>query len=171
MLQEKEAAGCTETHPKPKNSDSFSLFWRFFFLQRWMTIDRKDHLLCELPCLCGMLNGNLSGKMFLETIPGTWTRIYFPYTCDCVGESGFFGFFLKKRKPLLSLHDSSHGKKDTASKLQSESQWPRFSVRGQKPLRMVDMESHDAQSAGKKEEAEFTLDLKPAIRSSPTQSS
>lgn len=33
------------------------------------------------------------------------------------------------------------------------------------------MESHDAQSAGKKEEAEFTLDLKPAIRSSPTQSS
>lgn len=83
----------------------------------------------------------------------------------------FFWVFFLKSKPLLSLHDSSHGKKDTASKLQSESQWPRFSVRGQKPLRMVDMESHDAQSAGKKEEAEFTLDLKPAIRSSPTQSS
>lgn len=70
MLQEKEAAGCTETHPKPKNSDSFSLFWRFFFLQRWMTIDRKDHLLCELPCLCGMLNGNLSGKI----VPGNDSR-------------------------------------------------------------------------------------------------
>lgn len=41
--------------------------------------------------------------------------------------------------------------KDTASKLQSESQRPGFSARGQKPWRMVDMESHDAQSArGKK---------------------
>lgn len=33
--------------------------------------------------------------------------------------------------------------------LQSESQRPGFSVRGQKPLRMVGLESHDAQSAGK----------------------
>lgn len=36
--------------------------------------------------------------------------------------------------------------------LHSESQRPGFSVRGQKPLRMVGLESHDAESAGKKEQ-------------------
>lgn len=36
--------------------------------------------------------------------------------------------------------------------LHSESQWPGFSVRGQKPLKMVGLESHDAQSAGKKKQ-------------------
>lgn len=116
-----------------------------------MTIDRKDHLLCELPCLCGMLNGNLSGKK----VPGNdsrnldtdllslhvcattvWVRVFLI----------FFFFFFKVNLyfPCMTLHVGK--RKDTASKLQPESQWPRFSVRGQKPLRMVDMESHDAQS-------------------------
>lgn len=63
----------------------------------------------------------------------------------------------EKNKNYPSLCCSLHfhftvgkkNKKDTASKLQSESQWLRFSAQGQKPLRMVDMEIHDAQSAGK----------------------
>ena len=49
----------------------------------------------------------------------------------------------------FSREERKKKKKDTASKLQSESRRPRFSARGQKPLRMVDMGSHDAQSAGK----------------------
>ena len=57
---------------------------------------------------------------------------------------------------LLSLCGSVHFLrgteneiKDTASKLLSECRRPGFSAQGQKPLRMVDTESHDAQSAGK----------------------
>lgn len=49
----------------------------------------------------------------------------------------------------FSSFSPKHGKKATVSELQSESQRPGFSVRGQKPLRMVGMESHDAQSVGK----------------------
>lgn len=55
-------------------------------------------------------------------------------------------------------------KKDTASKLRPESQRPGFSVRGQKPLRMVGMESHDAQSAGEKK-TEFIKAIQSANQS------
>lgn len=55
--------------------------------------------------------------------------------------------------PCLAVFNSPHEtnkqkKKDTASKLRSESRRPGFSARGQKPSRTVDMESHDARSAG-----------------------
>lgn len=49
--------------------------------------------------------------------------------------------------------------KDTALKLRPESQRPRFSGRGQKPWRMVDMEIHDAQSAG-----ESTIYIRHLVR-------
>lgn len=82
-----------------------------------------------------------------------------PCVCVCVlhiaGQErnwNYSSFTFLEWPPSFSFSGEREGKKkrkDTASKLQSESRRPRFSARGQKPWMMVDMESHDAQSAGK----------------------
>lgn len=80
--------------------------------------------LCLFVCVCACVEE--------ESVESS--KLYFPCEAPFV-----FIFPVEKIKK----------KKDTASKLRSESRRPRFSARGQKPLRMVDMGSHDAQSAGK----------------------
>ncbi len=81
-------------------------------------------LLCCNVCVYGCVHEGVEEEL-LES-----SKLY----CPCVTR---FIFILRWGK-----------KKDTASKLQFESPQPGFSARGQKPSRMVDMGSHDAQSAG-----------------------
>lgn len=116
---------------------------------------KAGHLLYEFPRVCAMLKGNFQkGCQEVRHSPVCVMLVCVCVLCTAEWRGGKITGIIQA---LLSLCGSLHfhflmkkkRRKDTASKLQSESRWPRFSAQGQKPLRMVDMESHDAQSAGK----------------------